>query len=128
MEYLSYIIVFAVGAFIGFRVNDIFMKATFAKMLTEAGITDKDMSKFLKYWKPKVEDNETNEDGFEEVHVKIEKHGTALYMFRKDNDQFLGQGNTREELIELLSKKMTNVRLLIAKEDGSEHIGGHFKV
>ena len=117
-----------VGAFIGFRVNDIFMKVTFAKMLKEAGITDKDMNKFLGYWKPKVEEGPTDDDAFEEIHVKIEKHGSALYMFRKDNDQFLGQGNSREELIELLGKKMTNVRLLIAKEDGSEHIGGHFKV
>ena len=110
------------------------MKVTFGKMLEEAGITDKDMTKFLAHWKPKMEasgheipDTEDN-DGLEEIHVKIEQHGSALYMFRKDNDQFLGQGNNREELIEILAKKMKNVRLLISKEDGADFVNGHFNV
>lgn len=126
MEYITYLIIFALGLWVGYRVQDIIMKATFMKMLEEAGVTDKDMEKFVRHWKPKMEP--ATEDDLEVIHVKIEQHGSALYMFRKDNDQFLGQGNTREELIDILGKKLNNVRLLISKDDGADFIGGHFNV
>lgn len=126
MEFIELIIAFAAGLYVGFKVQDVIMKATFGKMLKEAGVTDKDLSKMIDHWKPKMEPE--SDDNLEEILIKIEQHSNTLYAFRKDNDQFLGQGATREELIESLSKKFNNVRLLISKEDGAEHIGGHFKV
>ena len=128
MEFIEIIIAFIAGLYIGFKVQDVIMKVTFGKMLADAGVTDKDLSKLIAHWKPKMDPENSSEDDLEEITIKIEQHSDTLYAFRKDNDQFLGQGATREELIKCLSGKFNNVRLLISKEDGAEHIGGHFKV
>jgi hypothetical protein len=39
-----------------------------------------------------------------------------------DDDQFLGQGKTREELIEHLKKNLSNVRVIVAEENGAKLI------
>ena len=61
----------------------------------------------------------------EVVHIKIEKQGDTLYVFRKDNDQFLGQGTTVEALIERMGEKLRNVRLVATQEDGAHFIGSN---
>ena len=105
------------------------MKVTFGKMLKEAGVTDKDLDKLIKHWKPKMEaEGLETKDQMEEIDIKIEKHNDTLYAFRKDTDQFLGQGSTKEDLIKCLGNKFNNVRLLVDKNDGAEYIGGHVKV
>ena len=129
MEYITYILCFIAGLWIGYRVNDIIMKVTFGKMLEEAGVTNKDLDKLIKHWKPKMEAaGLETPDQMEEIEIKIEKHNDTLYAFRKDTDQFLGQGASKEDLIKALSYKFNNVRLLIDKNDGAEFIGGHFKL
>ena len=128
MEYIEIIIAFGLGLYIGFKVQDVIMKATFGRMLEEAGVTDKDLNKLIAHWKPQMDPEDSSADDLEEIRIKIERHSDTLYAFRKDNDQFLGQGATREELIERLGEKFTNVRLLVNKEDGAEFIGGHVKV
>jgi hypothetical protein len=57
------------------------------------------------------------------VAIKIEKSGDMLYAFRKDTDQFLGQGTTGQALIERMSETMRDVKLVVAKEDGGEFLG-----
>mgnify|MGYP000356054545 CR=1 FL=1 len=128
MEYIEIIIAFGLGLYIGFKVQDVIMKATFGRMLEEAGVTGKDLNKLIAHWKPQMDPEDSSADDLEEIRIKIERHSDTLYAFRKDNDQFLGQGATREELIERLGEKFTNVRLLVNKEDGAEFIGGHVKV
>jgi hypothetical protein len=44
----------------------------------------------------------------------------VLYAYRKDNQQFLGQGTDREGLIDSISKRMTDVRLIIDSQDGAD--------
>ncbi len=54
------------------------------------------------------------------VEVKLEQHGEQLYAFRKDNDQFLGQGADRDSLIARLNQTMKPCRVNISREDGAE--------
>lgn len=54
------------------------------------------------------------------VEVKLEHHGGQIYAFRKDTDQFLGQGADRDSLIARLNLTMLPCRIVIAKEDGAE--------
>lgn len=54
------------------------------------------------------------------VEVKLEQHGSQIYAYRKDTDQFLGQGTDRDSLIARLNQTMRPCRVLIAKEDGAE--------
>lgn len=123
MEFLDYLIVFIVGVWVGKKVHDLLFRAMLARAMKELGITEEDLAKLTE----KMTQSEDSEnDGFDVIDIKIEQHNGALYAFRKDNDQFLGQGNSREDLINRLATKMSNVRLLISKEDGGELIGGNF--
>lgn len=130
MEYIEYFIVIAAAFYAGFKVNEKIMFITFAKMMQEAGITNKDLDKFVNHWAPEMakEGLIQDEDGLESIEVKLEQHGTAIYAFRKDTDQFLGQGTDKESLILRLSETMRNVRLVISQEDGGALIGGNVNV
>jgi hypothetical protein len=54
------------------------------------------------------------------LEVTIEQHQGVLYAYRKDTKQFLGQGTDREGLIDSISKRMTDVRLIIDQQDGAD--------
>lgn len=125
---LSLIAVFVIGAIVGWKVNDLLFKITFGKMLSDAGVTDKDLEKFVRHWAPVLEKEagivvQNKDDVKPEVFVKIEQHHGALYAFRKDNDKFLGQGATREELIERLKEQFEGeVTVTVKEEDGAEYM------
>ncbi len=55
----------------------------------------------------------------EEVLLKLEKHGDMLYCYRKDNDEFIGQAKSLEELADLYKKKYPNQNGRILKEDAA---------
>ncbi len=52
-----------------------------------------------------------------EILLKVEKHGSVLYCYRKDNDEFVGQGSSLEELYEIFKKRYPNNSGKILKED-----------
>lgn len=124
MEFLDYLIVFFVGVWVGKKLHDLLFRAMLARAMKELGITEEDLAKLAEKMTRSEEDPDN--DGLDAIDIKIEQHNGALYAFRKDNDAFLGQGDSREDLINRLAEKMKNVRLLISKEDGGELIGGNF--
>ena len=117
MEYLLYIVCFLAGAYIGYKVNDAIYRITFGEMLKQAGVTDKDLDKFVEHWKPQMEEQGI-EPGLPKVEVKIEQHSNVLYAFRKDTDQFLGQGKDREELLTAIAARYKDITLVISEQDG----------
>lgn len=120
-DYILLLLVFMAGAYLGWKINDAFTRITFGKMLEEAGVTNADLDKFLTHWRPKMEaESKSDSSDLPEIEIKVEKHGSELYAFRKDNDQFLGQGPTKEALVEAMSKKLNNVRCSIV--EGSEYL------
>jgi hypothetical protein len=44
----------------------------------------------------------------------------VLYAYRKDDQQFLGQGTDREGLIASVTKRLQGVRLKISDQDGAD--------
>jgi hypothetical protein len=53
----------------------------------------------------------------EEILLKLEQHGDLIYCYRKDNDEFVGQGKTLDEVAELFKKKYPNNNAKVLKED-----------
>lgn len=115
---LLYILIFAAGAFVGYKINEMFMVWIFRKMLDDAGVTTNDLNKFTDHWKTKL----GNDDQLTDVEIKIEKHNDQLYAFHLANNEFIAQGKTREELLDAIEKRMNNVKLIISQENGAEFI------
>ena len=68
----------------------------------------------LKIAKNKIDELKKQE---EEVLLKIEKHNGVIYCYRKDNDEFIGQGSTLQEVADLFKKKYPHNDGRILKED-----------
>ena len=56
------------------------------------------------------------------LEVRIEQHPEGLFAYRKMDDSFIAQGKDREGLMENLVNNLTNVRVVVYKEDGADLI------
>ena len=52
-----------------------------------------------------------------EIFLRIEKHNGVIYCYRKDNNEFVGQGSNLEEVAEQFKKKYPSNDARILKED-----------
>lgn len=120
---LLYILIFAAGAFVGYKINEMLMVFIFRRMIDEAGISTKDLEKFTDHWKDKLgQDDEDESVTLSNIEVKIEKHNDTLYAFKLENDEFIAQGKTKEDLLAAIEKRMNNVKLIISQENGAEFV------
>jgi len=123
-EYILIFVGFIIGYIAGKAVANWTNTMAFRELLKDLGVSDAQLQKV----KARIDRNLQDATGAPEeveltpMEIKIEQHQGQLYAFRKDNDQFLGQGKNREELIEHLKKNLTNVRLIISEEDGGKLI------
>ena len=124
MEYASLIICFIAGCFVGYRVSDRLHQSVMPDMFRRLGVTPEQLEQVMQDLKKEINQEEgSEEDQFPRIEIRIEQHGEQLYAFRKDTDEFLGQGASKEALIERMGEKLRNVRLVISKEDGAGLIG-----
>ncbi len=119
--------VFAAGWFIGSRLTAAFHIRLFKMILEDLKISNKDLIRVARENGAGfiTEEQEAmlkaaEEDDLERIEIKVEKHADTLYAFRKDNDAFLGQGSTREDLVEAMAQRMRNVRCIVV--EGEEYM------
>ena len=119
--------VFAAGWFIGSRLTAAFHIRLFKMILEDLKISNKDLIRVARENGAGfiTEEQEAmlkaaEEDDLERIEIKVEKHNDTLYAFRKDNDAFLGQGSTREALVEAMAQRMRNVRCIVV--EGEEYM------
>jgi hypothetical protein len=128
METLLYIILgFVVGFYLGKIMMRVQLTLAFIMMLKDLKISEQDLRNLQNKLKGELDPEAAAENSSEEldvIEIKLEQHSGVIYAFRKDNDQFLGQGANQEDLVRRLGEKMRNVRLLISREDGGELMGG----
>lgn len=122
IDIFTLIAVAVIAGLIGYRVADQLHKSVMADLLERAGVTPEKMEQIMKDLQSEIDDGEKAEQEFPNLEVTIEQHSNTLYAFRKDNNQFLGQGKDREELIKMISEKVSNVTLVIAEADGAQLI------
>ncbi len=125
IDYFTLLVFFLAGLFVGYRIADHMHKAVMPDMLHRLGVTPEQLERVMMDLKREINDDDEEDEtsGYPEVSIKIEQHNDTLYAFRKDNDQFLGQGTTKEALIERMGEKLRNVRLVVTPEDGAALIG-----
>lgn len=99
------------------------MALSFREILKDLGVTEQQLRELARKNDLDLDSDQQHsdkEDGLTPIEIKIEEVQGTLYAYRLDNNQFLGQGVDREQLIQRLKENLTNVRLIIAKEDGAD--------
>lgn len=110
------------GAIAGYRVADHIHKSIMPDLFKRAGVTPEKLEKVMEDLKKEIgQIDDTAKDS--EILIKVEQHGEQLYVFRKDNDEFLGQGKNHEEILKILQAKFKNVKFAVQKEDGADLLG-----
>jgi len=115
---VSYVGVFAVGTFMGYKINDWIIRKTFGEMMAEAGLSADKLDQFTEYWAKEM--GEEVNPNIPQVQIRIEKIGDQMMCYEKATDRFLGQARSREELVDILTTRLGPVTLLIQPEDGAD--------
>ena len=111
---------FALGFYLGAKFMKLFERSIIKAALKELGVTDEQMTKATERMREQVRD----EQGMVEVHIKVEQHGDQFYIYRKDNDEFLVQGRSLEEMKDTLQRRFGSVRLVADAADGGKLLEG----
>ena len=111
-----------VGIFIGWTASKQVHLDGFRQLLRALKITEDDLLRAMikiqsKEWQ--LDEPEGAKDDTI-VDVKLEQVGTAIYAYRKSDDQFLAQGSDAASLIERLNQNLTPCKVVVAQEDGAD--------
>jgi hypothetical protein len=117
------VVAFALGWYLGSQVTTYLLSLSFRQILNDLGVKNEQLLKLAQDTVPDFPDvNASTADGntLTPLEIVIEQHQGVLYAYRKDNKQFLGQGTDQAGLIDSISKRMTDVRLIIDQQDGAD--------
>ena len=122
MDMIELFIAAAVGIFIGWQASKKVHLDGFRQLLRALKVTEQDLLRAMikiqsKEWQ--LDEPEGAKDDTI-VDVKLEQVGTAIYAYRKSDDQFLAQGSDAASLIERLNQNLTPCRVVVAQEDGAD--------
>ena len=122
MDMIELIIASIIGIFVGWQASKRVHLDGFRQLLKALKVTEEDLLRAMikiqsREWQ--LEDPEGTKDETV-VDVKLEQVGTAIYAYRKSDDQFLAQGSDAASLIERLNQNLTPCRVVVAQEDGAD--------
>ena len=118
-DLLAFVLGCILGAIVGYQVADHLHKALIPDIFHRAGVTPEKLEAVMKDLQKEINQAEGKDTEFPNLEIKIEQHGDLMFAYRKDSGLFLAQGKTRDELIEMISEKISNVTLVIAEADGA---------
>ena len=118
-DLLAFVLGCILGAIVGYRAADNLHKAVLPDLFQRAGITPDKLEAMMKDLQKEIDTEEGKTSEFPNLEIKIEQHGDLMFAYRKDSGLFLAQGKTREELIAMITEKVSNVTLVIAEADGA---------
>ena len=116
------IIVGLLGILIGWQAAKRVHLQGFRELLRALKVTEQDLLRAM----IKIQSGEWQLDAPEGtkdetvVDVKLEQVGTAIYAYRKSDDQFLAQGSDADSLIARLNQNLTPCKVVVAQEDGAD--------
>jgi len=122
MDMIELFIAALLGLFIGWQASKRVHLQGFRELLRALKVTEQDLLRAMikiqsAEWQ--LEDVEGTKD-HTVVDVKLEQVGTAIYAYRKSDDQFLAQGTDADSLIARLNENLTPCRVVVAQEDGAD--------
>jgi hypothetical protein len=122
MDMTELFIATLLGIFIGWQAAKRVHLEGFRDLLRALKVTEQDLLQAMtkiqsKEWQ--LEEAEGAKD-HTVIDVRLEQVGTAIYAYRKSDDQFLAQGNNADSLIERLNQNLTPCKVVVAQEDGAD--------
>jgi hypothetical protein len=126
---MDLLILFVLVAAVSWKASQIWHVMAFKKLLEDLGISDSQLRKLaqdhgiieMSEESQTAEDDDPNSD-LPILEVRVEQHPEGLFAYRKMDDSFIAQGKDREGLMENLVNNLTNVRVIVHKEDGADLI------
>ena len=119
MDMTELFIATLLGIFIGWQAAKRVHLEGFRDLLRALKVTEQDLLQAM----TKIQSKEwqlEEAEGATVVDVRLEQVGTAIYAYRKSDDQFLAQGNNADSLIERLNQNLTPCKVVVAQEDGAD--------
>ena len=110
------VIAFVAGVFIGWRVNNHLHLSVLADILERAGVTPERLEQI----NADLEKEVTSEEEDDRIEIRIEQHSGVLYAYRKDTEEFIGQGPDKDALFaRLVDRFPVGARLIVDEADGA---------
>jgi hypothetical protein len=111
-----------VAFWLGMKLATAWNTIAFRKILEELGVKDSQMKDLARRNGLEVPEEEEVATALEltPVEIRIEEHEGRLYAYRLDNGLFLGQGSDRDQLIENLKHNLTNVKVIVDRDNGAD--------
>jgi hypothetical protein len=122
---IAILIAFAAGWYAGSWITTHLLALSFRQILNDLGVKNEQLKKLAQdvgIEVPDVNASTPSGDQLTPLEIVLEQHQGVIYAYRKDNQQFLGQGTDRETLVDSIGRRMTDVRLIIRDEDGAEFV------
>jgi hypothetical protein len=117
------VIAFAFGWYAGSKITEHLLALSFRQILTDLGVKNEQLRKLatdVGVELPDVNDDTVDGVALTPLEIRLEQHQGVIYAYRKSDSQFLGQGTDQQGLIDSISKRMDNVRLIIDQADGAD--------
>ena len=111
--------------YIGFKAGEAWYLYTFRQILEDLNIKNSDLRKLAENKGVDLSEVPAEDDLGSDLpilEVRIEQHPEGLFAYRKVDDTFIAQGKDRTTLMENLVNNLTNVRVVVYKEDGADLI------
>ena len=111
--------------YIGFKAGEAWYLYTFRQILEDLNIKNSDLRKLAENKGVDLSEVPAEDDLGSDLpilEVRIEQHPEGLFAYRKVDDTFIAQGKDRDTLMENLVNNLTNVRVVVYKEDGADLI------
>jgi hypothetical protein len=98
---LVVVVLMTLGFILGAWISSIFHRSIMREFLKELGYDTEEKLRDLheRLAKKLTADNSAALDGKPVIKIRLEQHQGVLFAYREDDSTFLGQGNTREDLV-----------------------------
>ena len=120
---IAILIAFAAGWYAGSWITTHLLALSFRQILNDLGVKNEQLRQLARDVGVELPDvNQNTADGVRltPLEIILEQHQGVLYAYRKDTKQFLGQGTDQQGLVDSISKRMTDVRLIVDSQDGAD--------
>jgi len=110
------------GAFVGYRAADSLHKAIMPDLFRRTGVTPEKLESVMRDLQKEISQEEAVESSTA-IDIKVEAVNGQLYVYRKENGEFLAQGKTYDEILGILKSRFNDVKFAVTKEDGADLLG-----